>query len=322
MNEAVIIDKIKFNGVIYDSLELVNMVFDEQFTKHHFDMIYTLLSLYNDNNKSLAYKIKVKDLLKIYDHKNPWRKGLCEATITVAKSLMRSLFIVHDKKSGTNTIYHWVDRVTYPDNISEDDYVEIVLHSDIDQFFSQMKTQNLILPLKKIMELSTLTEKKIYRWAYAKKGFKNDVPISIDDAKLLFCGRTDIRTADFIRYSLAQSVKAINKKTDLYIEFEAVRADATYKQKITSIKFKIRNKNEKQRTEAQIKYDKERNKKMWQIVKDQEEIISEQEATIAHQKDTISKISNDNYLVEKNSQLEQENMKLKLERSFPIKNRA
>ena len=294
MNEPVVIDKIKLNGVVYDSLELVNMIFDEDLTRQHFDIIYTLLSIYNDNGHSLSYKIKIKELLKIYDHKNPRKKGLTEKVKNTAKTLMKLYFFVNNKEKGTYKGYHWVKNVEAPAHPTKDDYIEITLDEDVEQFFTQMKEQNLVMSLKNILSLSTLTQKRIYRWAYAKKGFKNDIPISIDDAKMIFCGRTDIKTVDFIRYYLTQAIEAINERTDLHIDFEVVRADPTYIQKVTSLKFKIKCNYEPKsnRTESQKKSDRERSKKMWETVKEQEEIIELQRNQIDNLYNRLEAVNN------------------------------
>ena len=269
--EAIQVNKIKMDGIVIDSLELVRMIFDEKFTKHHLNLILTLLSLYNENKGAMVYKIPIKELYKIYSPKNPRVKNIKEDTCKTAKELMQLYFIVPNKTKGTLKYHHWVDTVEIPANPSDSDYMEITLHKDVEQFFGQLHKLKLVYQLKYILELSTLTEAKLYRWAYAKKGFHNAVPISIDDAKMLFCGKTDINTSDFIRYNLASAIKHINEKTDLNIEFEKVCSDKQYKHKVTSLKFKIdcsyEKKPVKKRSESQIKHDKERGKQMWQEMK-------------------------------------------------------
>ena len=320
MSEQVVIDKIKFDGVIYDSLELTKMMFDKDFTKHHLNLIFTLLSLYNDNNNAMSYKIQLKELFRAYEPKTYWRKGIDKATKKTAEELMKLHFIVPNKEKGTLKYHHWVDTVEIPENPTENDYAEIVLHKDVTKFFSQLKKQNLVYSLKYILELSTLTEARLYRWAYAKKGFKNDVPIAIDDAKMTFCGRTNINTPDFMRYNLTSAINHINEKTDLHIEFEPVRADPRVRTKVTSLRFKIRCNYEPKsnRTESQKKSDRERSKKMWQVVKEQEEIIELQDQIIQDQQDAILKITNENLLVQENEHLKTENTKLKIEKALCI----
>lgn len=324
MNETVVIDKIRIDGVVFDSLKLTKMMFSDYCTKHHINLIFALLSLYNDNDKAVSYKIKIKELCKIYSPTNARIKDIKQLTKKAAEDLMDLQFTIPNKGKKTLKLHHWVETVEIPENPSDDDYAEIVLGKGIEEYFSQIKEQNLVYSLKYILALSTLTEAKIYRWAYSKKGFNNDVPISIEDAKLLFVGKTTINTTDFIRYPLTSAIKKINKKTDLHIEFEPVRADSTYKTKITSLKFKIHCKcsPKKARTDSQKKSDKERTKALWQTANDQAKIIEQQEQTIQAQQDQISKLTNENFLVQENKELQAENLKLKLQRASYTKNRA
>ena len=272
------------------------MMFSDYCTKHHINLIFALLSLYNDNDKAVSYKIKIKELCKIYSPTNARIKDIRQLTKKAAEDLMDLQFTIPNKGKKTLKLHHWVETVEIPENPSDDDYAEIVLGKGIEEYFSQIKEQNLVYSLKYILALSTLTEAKIYRWAYSKKGFNNDVPISIEDAKLLFVGKTTINTTDFIRYPLTSAIKKINKKTDLHIEFEPVRADSTYKTKITSLKFKINCKcsPKKTRTESQKNSDKERSKKMWETVKEQGEIIEMQRNQIDRLQIQLDEVNNQN----------------------------
>ena len=123
--------------------------------------------------------------------------------------------------------------------LNKENYIEFIICEEV-PFFMKVKEQNLVMSLKNILALSTLNQKRIYRWAYAKKGFKNAVPIAFNDAKRIFIGNEDIRTVEFIRFYLKPALAAINEKTDLHIEFEPARADPSCQTKITLLKFKIK----------------------------------------------------------------------------------
>ena len=84
MNETVVIDKIRIDGVVFDSLKLTKMMFSDYCTKHHINLIFALLSLYNDNDK--AEGVLYKNVIGTYLHgplfpKNP---HLCDYIIKKA----------------------------------------------------------------------------------------------------------------------------------------------------------------------------------------------------------------------------------------------
>lgn len=117
--------------------------------------------------------------------------------------------------------------------------VYLRLSNEVRNFYLELGKQNLTYTLENILALRTLTDARLYQWAYGKKGFKNEVSISIEDAKLLFCGKEELETYDFLTKYLDQSIKRINKKTDLTLSYEKVRKSGVNKNKISSLKFTI-----------------------------------------------------------------------------------
>lgn len=262
-------EKINLNGTIAESTELVSMLFSDNLTKRHLDVLLSIISLANTDDTTLEFEVPVPELAKIYNPANPWGVKTKNEVHKIVSDLMNLKFGIYRKDFKKTFWYHWVESVGEPDNIN--DTITITLSNDVKRFFIQFHRNYFVYTLKNILVLRTLTEARIYHWAYAKKGFKNDVPISINDAKLFFCGKTDISNAEFIRTYLKPALIRINEKTDLNISYEKVCADKTDKRLITSLKFKIKCDYEKaakeppkrKRSAAQLESDRNRLKEIF-----------------------------------------------------------
>lgn len=307
------IEKINLNGTIAESIEMVRMLFCDNFTKRHLDMLLAIISMADKNNKDLAFEVPVQEFAKIYNPSNPWGSQTKSKIHKIVEDMMDLKFGIHNKNLHKTFWYHWVKSVGEPDDINET--ITIVLSDDVKKFFIQLHDKYFIYTLKNILALRTLTEACIYHWAYAKKGFNNDIPISIDDAKLYFCGRTDISNAEFIRTHLKPALKRINEKTDLHIEYEKVCADKTDRRIITSLKFKIEcnyeKKPAKKRSESQVKYDKERGKAMYKELQETKEELQEA-------KEEIQFLSKRNFELETKEIIREQQLDLEVNKSSLI----
>lgn len=258
------IETLNINGTIAESVELAKMIFSEDFTKKQLDLILAIIAMAKENDNELEYAIPFKEIAKIYNPKNPRSEIVKETVKEAVKGLMKSYFTVRNKEKKYTDYYHWIEKARISDN---EETVYIKLSDDVKKFYLDLHKQSLFYSIKNIINLRSLTEARIYHWAYSKKGFKNNVPISVEDAKILFLGR-EMRTAEFIR-AIDTAIARINQKTDLNISYDKVCADKTNNQRITSLNFKIDctfGKSIKERTPSQIKYDKKRNKELWKRV--------------------------------------------------------
>lgn len=289
------IETINLNGIIAESVELVKIVFSDDFTKRHLDLILSVISVAKNDDEKLIFEIPTTVLAKIYNPANPWGKELKKEIHKIASDLMNLKFGIPNKEKDTIKWYHWVKTVEVPKNPTDADVVIIELSNAVKRFYVQLHQQGLFYTLKNILKLRTLTEAKIYHWAYAKKGFENAVPISIDDAKYYFVGDTELKTSEFTKKYLEPAIKRINEKTDLWITYEKVCADKRNAKKISSLKFTIscsyeKKKPMKPRTDAQKKSDRERGIALWQHCRELEE--------------------ENQFLTERNCTLEKENIAL------------
>lgn len=190
------------------------------------------------------------------------------------------------------TYYNWVEKC---DIDWKQGVIYFKLSDSVKEFYLELGKHNLTYTLENILALRTLTDARLYQWAYGKKGFKNEVFISIEDAKLLFCGKEESETYDFLTKYLDQSIKRINEKTDLTLSYEKVRKSGVNKNKISSLKFTIEcnYKVSKSRTKAQVKYDKEKNIALWQErnnLKEELEKVNEEKNTLKLENKKLQKV--------------------------------
>lgn len=251
MDEIEKVEKVEIDGCVVESMALSRAIFGEV-TKKQLDVILYLISLVQKDDKSFKkYVIPFDELCRLYNPANPWREETKELAEAATKSLMRSIFGVRAGK--TLKLYHWVEKAEINE---ETQLVTFALSPEVQRFYIQLKQNYLVYTLRNILELRTLPEARLYQWAYSQKGF-GVTTIAIDDLKELMCGTVEeppkksrkkvvepvekkkVRTTDFLRFTLRPAVERINEKTDLHLEFDLIRADRSYKTKVTSIRFHI-----------------------------------------------------------------------------------
>lgn len=275
------ISKIDRKNTVVEDLRLVDCVFNATLTKKQLDLILWIISMVNKTDKDFkTYEIPLEIIAELYNPANPRREETKKTIRTALKSIINSSFCIMGEE--TESYYHWVEmcKIDWDKNV-----VYLRLSNEVRNFYLELGKQNLTYTLENILALRTLTDARLYQWAYGKKGFKNEVSISIEDAKLLFCGKEELETYDFLTKYLDQSIKRINEKTDLTLSYEKVRKSGVNKNKISSLKFTIEcnYKVSKPRTKAQVKYDKEKNIALWQErnnLKEELEKVNEEKNTL------------------------------------------
>ena len=285
------ISKIDRKNTIVEDLRLVDCVFNATLTKKQLDLILWIISMVNKTDKDFkTYEIPLEIIAELYNPANPRREETKKTIRTALKSIINSSFCIMGEE--TESYYHWVEmcKIDWDKNV-----VYLRLSNEVRNFYLELGKQNLTYTLENILALRTLTDARLYQWAYGKKGFKNEVSISIEDAKLLFCGKEELETYDFITKYLDQSIKRINEKTDLTLSYEKVRKSGVNKNKISSLKFMIEcnYKVSKPRTKAQVKYDKEKNIALWQErnnLKEELEKINEEKNTLKLENKKLQKV--------------------------------
>lgn len=285
------ISKIDRKNTIVEDLRLVDCVFNATLTKKQLDLILWIISMVNKTDKDFkTYEIPLEIIAELYNPANPRREETKKTIRTALKSIINSSFCIMGEE--TESYYHWVEmcKIDWDKNV-----VYLRLSNEVRNFYLELGKQNLTYTLENILALRTLTDARLYQWAYGKKGFKNEVFISIEDAKLLFCGKEESETYDFLTKYLDQSIKRINEKTDLTLSYEKVRKSGVNKNKISSLKFTIEcnYKVSKSRTKAQVKYDKEKNIALWQErnnLKEELEKVNEEKNTLKLENKKLQKV--------------------------------
>lgn len=320
MREIINIDK---NAIIVESKKLATSIYADTLTKPQLDIVMCLISLINKNDDGFeTYVIPANEILKILRPANPRTE---EAKLLLRNTIigLRKASFVLENEDELIT-FGWIDFAKYDKKMNT---LTIRLSDEVKDLYIGLKETGLIYQLKNMLVLSTVFQAKLYEWAYSKKNFNNDVPISIEDIKELF-NKKDVRTADFISKYLNPAIKKINEKTDLYLEYEKIKADKENKKRITSLKFKISSnyeRNTKKRTESKIKADNKKKKKLWQenldlqqkceILENSNSILKEDN----HNKNNkIIMLQNNNILAEENRRLELINEELEIE-NFKLK---
>ena len=285
------ISKIDRKNTIVEDLRLVDCVFNATLTKKQLDLILWIISMVNKTDKDFkTYEIPLEIIAELYNPANPRREETKKTIRTALKSIINSSFCIMGEE--TESYYHWVEmcKIDWDKNV-----VYLRLSNEVRNFYLELGKHNLTYTLENILALRTLTDARLYQWAYGKKGFKNEVFISIEDAKLSFCGKEELETYDFLTKYLDQSIKRINEKTDLTLSYEKVRKSGVNKNKISSLKFTIEcnYKVSKSRTNAQVKYDKEKNIALWQErnnLKEELEKVNEEKNTLKLENKKLQKV--------------------------------
>lgn len=266
------IDVVNFNGVVIESIQLVKAIFSESMTKKQLDLILYIVSLVQkDDEKFHTYVIPLSEVKKIICESNPRTEEVKNILKREVKALKKACFTIEDEYS--TSWYGWIDfaRIDW-----KKETLTIRLSDEVAKFYLQLNEHKLIFTLRNMLKLSTLTQARLYQWAYSKTGFPES-SLSIDDAIKIFYGIKPIRNIDFLRKHLEPAIKAINERTDIEIEYEKIKADTSNKRKITSLKFKVKSKYQKQkkpRKASQIESDRKKSREMW---KENEKLKTENE---------------------------------------------
>lgn len=264
--------KIDENNTIAESTKLIREMFDFVTTKRQMDIIYTIISLVQPTDTEFKeYRITYKNLGEIFNPANPTCPVTKESVTKAINSIMNSSFRI--QSDNVDTHYHWIEKAK---NYKKEQYVTFQIHQEVREFYLQLqKGEFTIYLLKDLLALSTVFQATLFRWLCTNSGFKNDVEIDIEKAKLTFYGKK-IQTYKLIE-KLDSALKKISAKTSINASYEKV-----YKgKKIVALRFKVENhyiKEKKERSAAKIKADDERNREVWQRLKDiEQDLINEKE---------------------------------------------
>ena len=175
------IKEINLGGRIAESTRLVKTIFSEELTKKQLDLIMCIISLVRkEDNHFYTYVLPLKEVKQIICQSNPRTAEVKETLKKAVKGLKKACFTIQDEDS--DTYYSWIEMARLD---WKKETLTIRLSEDVAQFYLQLQDHLLVYQLENILKLSTLTQTRIYQWAYSKKGFKNDVSISVEDAKKL-----------------------------------------------------------------------------------------------------------------------------------------
>lgn len=299
------------NAIIVENPQLATSIYADTLTKSQLDIIMCVVSLINKNDDNFhTYEIPTSEVLKILRPGNPRTDEAKKKLQDTIIGLKKASFVIDNEEEMVT--FGWIDfaRLNKKNNT-----LTIRLSDEVKELYLNLKGSGLIYRLENILVLSTTLQAKLYEWAYSKKNFGNEIPISIDDIKTIL-GKQDIRTADFLSKYLDPAMKKINDKTDLQLSYKKVKSDKENKRKITSLKFKIecnyKKKEKNQRTPSQLKSDKEKRIQTWQENQALSQKCELLESIIEAQKETIQKITDANEMVKENNDLKLENLKLKM----------
>lgn len=258
------------NKTVCESRSFENVVLNDLSPKQIQILMLLASQIGQDDTEFHKYQISMRKLCELFSS-NPSDK----ATInSVEKALedMRSKtvkFIYHI--NDANGIEHEIKRIT--GWIDEVDIVDRkIVYFKMAQwlkifFLNIPKEQRIIYKVAYLFNLKRKGAINIYRWSYSNSGFTNSVNISIENAKLLFCGDKNKKTANFIRDYVKAGTDEINEKTDLHITYELIKSggqDKTY----TSIKFNI----EKRKNSIEIKKETKENILIKEVEKDNNKV--------------------------------------------------
>ena len=223
------------NQKIAESTKLIRYIFDNNFSKRQLDMVYAIISLVKPTDDDFkTYHISYSAIGKIFNPQNPY----CEITVNdinlAVKDIMNKSFRIKTDKKTKH--YHYIE---YAEVDEEEKYIDFRLSQDVKQFYLKLrKEEYTVFLLDDIMKLSTAFQLNLFKWLSCNSNFKNDVSITIDDAKIRFYGDISIRTADFIR-KLDSAIKKINAKTNLKVSYQRINKKGS--KKIVVLRFTIKN---------------------------------------------------------------------------------
>lgn len=260
MNELKVINP---EGKIAESNKLIREMFDFTVTKRQFDLIYVIISLVTPSDtKFTEYKLSYETIAKIFNPKNPRTEIIQKDVEHVIKDIMNSCFRIKTE-NNIDDYYHWVEKAK---NYKDKKYIVFKLNEEVQQFYLQLKEgEYTIYLLKDLLALSTLFQANLFRWLSSNGGFKNNVKISIDDAKVLFYGNKELTTKK-LTVKLNSALDVINRKTNIEASYNQIKEG----KKIAYLEFKIENnyklieKLKPTKSPEQFVKEAQRKKAMWQ----------------------------------------------------------
>lgn len=253
------VNEISIENKIAESTKIMSEMFSVSLTKRQMDLIYAVISLVKPTDTEFKeYVITYKQIAELYNPSNSRSKEIKKCVKDAINGIMDSHF---DMVDGDEVVsYHWVEKCR---NNDKKEIITFKLNKEVQQFYLKLNTGDYtVFLLKDLLELSSVFQANLFKWLTCKSGFSNAVPISIDDAKLHFYGKSDLKTSEFIK-KIDSALEKINEKTNITASYEKVKSGKT----ITSLKFTIDNEYIKQKkplTPAQKKANDERSKAMWQ----------------------------------------------------------
>lgn len=235
-NEVFPIYKIDQTGIIAESKQTVNTMISLM-TKKEYDFILYLASLVKPNDKEFnTYEIPIKELLLFFDKNNPRKESTKKRVRDAINTIFEKKIKLYDKK---NYKEHWFCIVEYCEYDHKKDTVKIRLSKFMEQFYIDIKEKHYtVYMLEEVLELRSITAARLYQWAYSKKDIKNEVPIFVDQAKMIFNNSPQITTKAFIQ-KLDAAIKEINCSTHLNISYKKIYCDPNKKNKMSSLSFSI-----------------------------------------------------------------------------------
>ena len=255
------------NAKLRESNRLLREMIADQTNKMQLDIILSVIALApEDAQEFYEYKIPLAEFCRLVNPANPWKKEVKEDVEKAVGKIMGCFFWIRSETKAR--AYHFVETALID---YEKEIVSFKISNEVAGFYLTIKDNPTIYALKDMMSMHTMFQANVFGWCMANSGFKNEVMISIEEAKLAFNGETPIKTKRFID-KLGDAVSTINKKTPLEVDFEPVRAGRN----ITALKFWIKNNYHKthERTDAEKRADAKKTKK---LVEKYEEVCKERD---------------------------------------------
>lgn len=195
-------------------------------------IIYKLTSIINkDDDDFKEYYFKINDFLKLLGIKD---QSKYTEIPKITKGLMKKVFTVHDERGELQV--SWLSSVRY---LKGSGQVILKFDSNLKPLLLKLKKEFTKLNISNCIRLKSFYSMRIYELLkqyitigmreFELNNLKHILGIEKDEYKLY---------ADFKRYVLKQAQKELNKKTDIYFDFEEIKTG----RKVTSIKFYIHKK--------------------------------------------------------------------------------
>ena len=219
------------NMIIAESKKFID--YPNSLNDKQLQLILLLVAQIKQDDKKYEWiNIPCKTLIRLYNNSNDRSKDSEKSVVDNVFDLVKKTYYIEDNSD----IYagHYIDKIKY----NKKNKIMSVKLSDETRYFFLEFNDGVYMHYGQIKKLHTKSAIQLYMWAVSKSGFKNSIPIKIDDIKELLYGNKEIKTKDFIRWHLEPAIKKINELTDISIQCEKI-PDKNNKRKISSLKFTI-----------------------------------------------------------------------------------